>query len=58
VAVIGNLFQGLPQAYLSGGPLELREVWASKSFLSPPGDPGLHIHELPYIYTHPKKISF
>jgi hypothetical protein len=24
-----------------GCPLALREVWASKSFLSPPGDPGI-----------------
>jgi hypothetical protein len=25
--------------------LELREVWASKSFLSPPGDPGQQSHD-------------
>jgi hypothetical protein len=40
-AVIVNLFNGLPQADLSGCPLELREVWASKHLLSLPGDPGI-----------------
>jgi hypothetical protein len=35
--------------------LELREVWASKSFLSPPGDPGLNSNYLNFMPMHTAK---